>query len=183
MVIDDVGQGPPLVLIPGIQGRWEYLRPAIQALARSFRVLTFPLSGERHSERRLDRASGIDNDARQVLELLDGRGIERATVCGISFGGLPAFEIRGGPSRANRGADPRFDAWAGMAPAGEASRVRTGALAFRPAVPRRVAASPPSRSARRPSRASARARVSPAGNSERSRVRRCRRRAWRCARN
>ena len=26
------GSGPPLVLIPGIQGRWEYLRPAIDAL-------------------------------------------------------------------------------------------------------------------------------------------------------
>jgi hypothetical protein len=33
MVID-VGHGPPLVLVPGIQGRWEYLRPAIEALAR-----------------------------------------------------------------------------------------------------------------------------------------------------
>jgi len=92
MVID-VGHGPPLVLIPGIQGRWEYLRPAIDALAQSFRVLTFPLCGERGCDLRFDRALGFDNDARQVLALLDARGIERATICGISFGGLPALRF------------------------------------------------------------------------------------------
>jgi pimeloyl-ACP methyl ester carboxylesterase len=92
MVID-IGQGPPLVLIPGIQGRWEYLGPAIEALARSFRVLTFPLCGERDGGLRFDPALGFDNDARQVLALLDQRGIERATVCGVSFGGLPAIRF------------------------------------------------------------------------------------------
>jgi 3-oxoadipate enol-lactonase len=90
-VIVDVGSGPPLVLIPGIQGRWEYLGPAIEALARSFRVLTFPLCGERGCDLRFDPALGFDNDARQVLTMLDRRGIERATICGISFGGLPAI--------------------------------------------------------------------------------------------
>ena len=92
MVID-VGQGPPLVLIPGIQGRWEYLQPAIDALSRTFRVLTFPLSGERGCDLPFDPALGYDNDARQVLTLLDQRGIERATICGISFGGLPAIRF------------------------------------------------------------------------------------------
>jgi len=92
MVIE-VGQGPPLVLIPGIQGRWEYLRPAIDALSRTFRVLTFPLCGERGCDHRFDAALGYDNDARQVLTLLDRRGIERATICGISFGGLPAIRF------------------------------------------------------------------------------------------
>lgn len=90
-MVVDVGQGPPLVLIPGIQGRWEYLRPAIDALARSFRVLTFPLCGEPGSHLRIDPALGFDNDARQILAILDQRGIERAIVCGISFGGLPAL--------------------------------------------------------------------------------------------
>jgi pimeloyl-ACP methyl ester carboxylesterase len=91
-VIDE-GQGPPLVLIPGIQGRWEYLRPAIDALARSFRVLTFPLSGEPGCALPLDASAGLDRDAGQVLALLDRAGIERAVVCGISFGGLPAIRF------------------------------------------------------------------------------------------
>jgi pimeloyl-ACP methyl ester carboxylesterase len=99
-VVIDIGQGPPLVLIPGIQGRWEYLRPAIDALARSFRVLTFSLCGERDCELGFDPALGFDNDARQVLAILDQRGIERATVCGVSFGGLPAIRFAAShPSR------------------------------------------------------------------------------------
>ncbi|PYR01316.1 MAG: alpha/beta hydrolase, partial [Acidobacteria bacterium] len=36
MQIIEYGGGDPLVLIPGIQGRWEYMRPAIEALAASF---------------------------------------------------------------------------------------------------------------------------------------------------
>src|SRR4029450_10392502 len=93
MDLIEFGPGPPLVLIPGIQGRWEYLRPAIDALARSFRVLTFPLCGERDCPLRFDPALALDNDARQVLALLDQRGIARATICGISFGGLPAIRF------------------------------------------------------------------------------------------
>jgi pimeloyl-ACP methyl ester carboxylesterase len=89
----EVGKGPPLVLIPGIQGRWEYMRPAIDALATSFRTLTFPLSGERGSDAALDPGLGIDNDARQVTAALDRSRIDRAIVCGISFGGLPAIRF------------------------------------------------------------------------------------------
>ena len=29
----DRGAGPPLVLVPGIQGRWEWMAPAVDALA------------------------------------------------------------------------------------------------------------------------------------------------------
>jgi pimeloyl-ACP methyl ester carboxylesterase len=78
----DRGSGPPLVLIPGLQGRWEYMRPAVDALAHSFRVLTFSL----------DAVAGMDLDsyARQVADVLEQKGIERATICGVSFGGLIA---------------------------------------------------------------------------------------------
>jgi hypothetical protein len=46
MNIVDRGSGPPLVLIPGLQGRWEYMRRAVDALASSFRVLTFSLDAD-----------------------------------------------------------------------------------------------------------------------------------------
>jgi 3-oxoadipate enol-lactonase len=91
--IVEFGKGPPLVLIPGIQGRPDYLRPAIDALATSFRTLTFPLCGERGCDAPLDPALGIDNDARQIARVLDRAGVDRAIVCGISFGGLPAIRF------------------------------------------------------------------------------------------
>jgi 3-oxoadipate enol-lactonase len=89
----EFGKGPPLVLIPGIQGRWEYLRPAIDALATSFRTLTFPLCGERGCGVPFDRVLGIDNDAGQIAAVLDRSGVDRAIMCGISFGGLPAIRF------------------------------------------------------------------------------------------
>jgi 3-oxoadipate enol-lactonase/3-oxoadipate enol-lactonase/4-carboxymuconolactone decarboxylase len=85
------GNGAPLVLIPGIQGRWEYMRPAIDALSGSFRVISFALSGERASSRRFDDARGFDNFVDQLDEVLDACGVRSAALCGVSFGGLVAL--------------------------------------------------------------------------------------------
>jgi|SRR5579862_198001 len=93
MHILDVGSGPPLVLVPGIQGRWEYVQPAIDALAVSFRVITFPLRGERSSGLTIDRARGLDNDADMIAAAMATAGVDRAIVCGISFGGLAALRF------------------------------------------------------------------------------------------
>ena len=70
------------MLIPGLQGRWEYLRPAVDALASSFRVLTFSLD-----------ADDFDGYAAQVDRALTEKGIDRATICGVSFGGLVAVRF------------------------------------------------------------------------------------------
>jgi 3-oxoadipate enol-lactonase len=78
----DRGSGPPLVLIPGLQGRWEYLRPAVDALSASFRVLTFSLG-----------SADLDGYADQVATLMTNARVERATICGVSFGGLIAVRF------------------------------------------------------------------------------------------
>ncbi len=93
MKIVEFGSGEPLVLVPGIQGRWEYMRPAIDTLARRFRVLTFPLCGEPDSGCRLDPAQGLDNYSNQLVSALDTAKIERAAICGVSFGGLVALRF------------------------------------------------------------------------------------------
>ena len=93
MTLIDTGTGPPLVLIPGIQGRWEYVRPAVNALAASFRTLTFPLCGERGSMGSIDPARGLDPYVQQITAALDRAGIDQAVICGISFGGLPAIRF------------------------------------------------------------------------------------------
>ena len=89
MEIVDRGSGPPLVLIPGLQGRWEYLRPAVDALSACFRVLTFSLDadGGRFDP---ETAVGLDRYAETVASVLSMAEIERATICGVSFGGLIA---------------------------------------------------------------------------------------------
>jgi pimeloyl-ACP methyl ester carboxylesterase len=74
----------PLVLVPGIQGRYEYMKPAIDALSECFQVRTFSL---RRS------AVTLDDYAHQITESLDQDGVERAVVCGVSFGGLVAIRF------------------------------------------------------------------------------------------
>ena len=93
MQIVDCGTGAPIVMIPGIQGRWEYMRPAIDALSESFRVITFPLCGERGSRRHLDPRRGLDDFVDQIDAVLDDRHLAQATICGVSFGGLIALRF------------------------------------------------------------------------------------------
>jgi 3-oxoadipate enol-lactonase len=79
-----VGSGPPLVLVPGVQGRWEWLTPTIDALARSFRVATFSLCGEPGAP-----PLGLDFDAHlaQVDAAIDALGGGPVILVGVSFGG------------------------------------------------------------------------------------------------
>jgi 3-oxoadipate enol-lactonase len=88
MTFVDRGRGRPLVLIPGIQGRWEWMRPAVDALALRFRVITFSLLGERKSG---PLPCAFEAHVDQVDEVLDRSGVDRAIVCGVSYGGLVAL--------------------------------------------------------------------------------------------
>jgi pimeloyl-ACP methyl ester carboxylesterase len=90
MNVHDVGDGPPLILVPGIQGRWEWMRPAVDALARRFRVVTFSLCDEPASGASFDAARGFDCYVDQVLAVMNTRDIARATICGVSYGGMIA---------------------------------------------------------------------------------------------
>jgi pimeloyl-ACP methyl ester carboxylesterase len=89
MTIIDRGSGTPVVLVPGIQGRWEWMAPAVDALARRCRVVTFSLADEPSAEWP-SRGTGFDAYVEQVAQALDARGLERAVICGVSYGGLVA---------------------------------------------------------------------------------------------
>jgi pimeloyl-ACP methyl ester carboxylesterase len=90
MNIIDVGSGTPVVLIPGIQGRWEWMRPAVDVLSKYCRVITFSLADEPTSGARFDDSAGIWSYVQQVNDVMDAAGVRTATVCGVSFGGLIA---------------------------------------------------------------------------------------------
>jgi pimeloyl-ACP methyl ester carboxylesterase len=73
----------PLILVPGIQGRWEYMRPAVDALSKHFRVMTFSLGN----------APTLDAYVDQVVGTMDAEHVERAVILGVSFGGLVALRF------------------------------------------------------------------------------------------
>ena len=85
----DRGSGIPIVVIPGIQGRWEWMAPALDALSERCRIITFSLADE-PSARWPARGRGFDAYVEQVAQALDACGLERAVICGVSYGGLVA---------------------------------------------------------------------------------------------
>jgi pimeloyl-ACP methyl ester carboxylesterase len=89
----DRGRGIPIVLIPGIQGRWEWMRPAVTALAKHHRVISFSLCDERTSPFPCEPAKAFDNYVSQVEIALDRAKIDRAVIAGVSYGGLIATEF------------------------------------------------------------------------------------------
>jgi 3-oxoadipate enol-lactonase len=85
------GSGPPLVVVPGIQGRWEWMRPALEALATRCRTISYSLCGDFGSDVPIDPAIGFDNYLRQLDRVLDQARLERTALCGVSYGGLVAL--------------------------------------------------------------------------------------------
>ena len=86
----DSGSGPPLVVIPGLQGRWEWTRPTVLELAKTCRTISYSLSGDIGSGRTIDPELGFDTYVAQLDAVLDGAGLSRSALCGVSFGGLVA---------------------------------------------------------------------------------------------
>jgi len=89
----DRGHGIPIVLIPGLHGRWEWTRPAVEALARQHRVIAFSLCDERTSPFPCDPDRAFENYVSQVGLALDRAGLDRAVIAGVSYGGLIAAEF------------------------------------------------------------------------------------------
>jgi pimeloyl-ACP methyl ester carboxylesterase len=89
----DLGHGTAVVLIPGLQGRWEWMQPAVEELARRHRAISFSLADERTSGFPCDPALAFENYVRQVTAAMDRAGVERAVIVGVSYGGLIATEF------------------------------------------------------------------------------------------
>lgn len=86
----DEGTGPAVIVIPGVQGRWEWFAPALHELKKTCRTISYTLCGDFGAGMRYDRALGFDNYMRQLDAVFERAGLERAALCGISYGGLIA---------------------------------------------------------------------------------------------
>ena len=85
------GDGPPLVLVPGLAGGFALVTPLARALAKRFRVISYQLRGENNCFD-LRRSFGLGDLARDLAEFIDWHQLESPPVVGMSFGGLVAAE-------------------------------------------------------------------------------------------
>ena len=84
----DTGHGSPIVLIPGVQGRWEWMWPTVRALSATHRVLSFSLT---------EVGTGVPTPEAffplcesYIDGLLNRAGLRAAAFVGVSFGGIIA---------------------------------------------------------------------------------------------
>ena len=87
----DQGTGPAVVVVPGVQGRWEWMKPALVELAGRCHTISYSLCGDIGSGEKADPALGFDNYLGQLDAVLDRLGPVPVTLCGISFGGFVAL--------------------------------------------------------------------------------------------
>jgi len=93
MKVIDRGSGPAVVLMPGVQGRWEWMAPAVDALAAHCRIVTFSLCDEPTSGFSFDPARGIDNYFDQLETVLQSAGLDQVVLVGVSYSGPIAAEF------------------------------------------------------------------------------------------
>ncbi len=93
MKIIERGSGVAVVMLPGIQGRWEWMAPAVDALAKSCRIITFSLCDEPSSGFSVDPTRGVENYLDQVETVLDRVGLTDVVLMGVSYAGPIAMEF------------------------------------------------------------------------------------------
>ena len=69
------------------------MRPAVDALEARTRVVTFSLCGEPGTDAAFGNDATFDAQVEQVERAMDREGIERAVICGVSYGGLVALRF------------------------------------------------------------------------------------------
>jgi len=82
----EMGEGPPLVLLHGLLDTHRTWRRAAPHLARTFRVLMPDLPGNGYSGRP-DAPYTLTWNAQVVAQWMESIGVDRAHVCGHSYGG------------------------------------------------------------------------------------------------
>ena len=88
-MVFDKGSGKVIVVVQPLQGRWQWMRRFLEALAARCRVVSYTLAGDFGSDRRMDLSRGSTVRS-QLEDVMDAAKIERAALCGISFGGAVA---------------------------------------------------------------------------------------------
>jgi 3-oxoadipate enol-lactonase/4-carboxymuconolactone decarboxylase len=93
--LDGPAQGPVLVLVNSLGSTIDLWEAQVPTLIRYFRVLRYDYPGHGGSAARPGPYS-VEGLADQLLFLLDRLGIDRASFCGISMGGMISLSIAAG---------------------------------------------------------------------------------------
>jgi pimeloyl-ACP methyl ester carboxylesterase len=89
----ELGQGPPLVFVHGLIGRWTHWFEQLPVFARDHRVIALDLPGFGHSPAPSGQAISVPFYARTLARLLAELEVDAAALVGHSMGGFTAVEL------------------------------------------------------------------------------------------
>lgn len=93
LAVRETGKGKPLLLIHGLGASSYTWRSITPALAKTHRVIAIDLKGFGDSDKPLDDAYSIADQARLVQDYMARRNLRGVTLVGHSFGGAVAMSI------------------------------------------------------------------------------------------
>ncbi|RYE03484.1 MAG: pyrimidine utilization protein D [Sphingomonadales bacterium] len=97
------GAGPPLILSAGLGGSGNYWLPNLPALAANHRVILYDHRGTGRSDRALPETVTVEQMGDDILALIDGLGLEKATVIGHAAGAVAGLAaVLKSPERIDR---------------------------------------------------------------------------------
>ncbi len=116
--LQEMGEGPLLLLLHGAGGATHSWRDLMPALARDYRVLALDLPGQGFSRAGNRMRLGLDGMAEDIAALLAQEGMAPDAVIGHSAGGALALRVAGvlpQPPRALIGLNPALGKFRGIA--------------------------------------------------------------------
>jgi aminoacrylate hydrolase len=85
--------GEVLILSPGLGGSANYWAPNLPAFAERYRVLLYDHRGTGRSDRALPDRVSVEDLADDILVLMDGLGLARASLLGHAAGGVAGLAL------------------------------------------------------------------------------------------
>jgi aminoacrylate hydrolase len=85
--------GPPLILSSGLGGLAGYWQPNLDALSLRHRVILYDHRGTGRSDGALPPDLSVDHLAEDILAILDGLNLDRATLIGHAAGGAAGLAL------------------------------------------------------------------------------------------
>ncbi len=84
----DTGSGLPIVFIHGIGASLEMWRPQIEEFSKFYRVIAIDVRGVGKSGKLIGWRKIVERQSKDLACLLEHLGIEKAVLCGVSYGGI-----------------------------------------------------------------------------------------------
>lgn len=100
---EEHGSGRPLILSAGLGGSGSYWLPNVPALAEQHRVILYDHRGTGRSDRALPGTVTVEQLGDDILALIAGLGLERASILGHAAGAVAGLAAaRAAPERIDR---------------------------------------------------------------------------------